>query len=123
MMGQSPAIVKLRDQSRNCKVVSCRTWLDLIDQLAAQFRITTQLIDVETGFRIWSDAFDRELRDVFAIAPLVIWTMCLSCPPHLGHCCLALSTSAPAWTPRKSFFGYPDWAGGLWAEMLMVMKS
>jgi len=32
-----------------------------------QLRITTQLINASDGFHIWSDQFDRELKDVFAI--------------------------------------------------------
>jgi TolB-like protein len=30
-------------------------------------RITAQLIEAETGFHLWSDTFDRQLEDVFAI--------------------------------------------------------
>ena len=30
-------------------------------------RITTQLIEAETGFHVWSETFDRKLEDVFAI--------------------------------------------------------
>jgi TolB-like protein len=32
-----------------------------------RLRITAQLIDVETGFHLWSETYDRELTDVFAI--------------------------------------------------------
>ena len=32
-----------------------------------QIRITAQLIDAESGFHLWSDTFDRELTDIFAI--------------------------------------------------------
>ena len=32
-----------------------------------QLRITVQLIDVATGYHKWSQRFDRELGDVFAI--------------------------------------------------------
>jgi len=32
-----------------------------------QIRITAQLIQVEDGFHLWSDTYDRELTDVFAI--------------------------------------------------------
>jgi TolB-like protein/class 3 adenylate cyclase/Tfp pilus assembly protein PilF len=32
-----------------------------------KLRITAQLINVADGFRLWSDSFDREMRDVFAI--------------------------------------------------------
>ena len=30
-------------------------------------RITAQLIDAETGFHLWSQTYDRELKDIFAI--------------------------------------------------------
>ena len=32
-----------------------------------RLRITAQLIDVSTGFHLWSNAYDRQLTDVFAI--------------------------------------------------------
>ena len=32
-----------------------------------QVRITAQLIEAETEFHLWSDMFDRELTDIFAI--------------------------------------------------------
>ena len=32
-----------------------------------RLRITAQLIDVDTGFHLWSESYDRELADVFAI--------------------------------------------------------
>ena len=33
----------------------------------AKVRITAQLIQVDDGFHLWSDTYDRELTDVFAI--------------------------------------------------------
>jgi len=32
-----------------------------------QIRVSAQLIDVETGYHIWSQTYDRELEDVFAV--------------------------------------------------------
>jgi TolB-like protein len=32
-----------------------------------QVRITAQLVDAETGFHAWSQTYDRELKDIFAI--------------------------------------------------------
>lgn len=32
-----------------------------------QLRVTAQLVDVRDGYHLWSDTFDRELEDVFAI--------------------------------------------------------
>jgi adenylate cyclase len=33
----------------------------------ARLRITAQLVDVERGFHIWSESFDREIEDIFEI--------------------------------------------------------
>jgi TolB-like protein len=38
-----------------------------VRKVGAQVRITAQLIQVDTGFHIWSETYDRELTDVFAI--------------------------------------------------------
>lgn len=32
-----------------------------------RLRITTQLVEVENGYHLWSERFDREMKDVFAI--------------------------------------------------------
>lgn len=38
-----------------------------VRKAANQLRITAQLVNVEDGYRLWSDRFDREMKDVFAI--------------------------------------------------------
>ncbi|MDH3265750.1 MAG: hypothetical protein OEM25_02185 [Gammaproteobacteria bacterium] len=38
-----------------------------VRKAGAQVRITAQLIQVDTGFHLWSETYDRELTDVFAI--------------------------------------------------------
>jgi TolB-like protein/lipoprotein NlpI len=38
-----------------------------VRKAGTKVRITAQLIQVEDGFHLWSDTFDRELTDVFAI--------------------------------------------------------
>ena len=38
-----------------------------VRQSGVKVRITAQLIDTETGFHLWSETFDRELSDIFAI--------------------------------------------------------
>ncbi len=40
-----------------------------------QVRITAQLIDVEDGYHLWSESYDRELKDVFAIRSEVARTV------------------------------------------------
>jgi adenylate cyclase len=38
-----------------------------VRQAGQRLRVTAQLIDVGTGYHLWSDRFDREMRDVFAV--------------------------------------------------------
>jgi adenylate cyclase len=38
-----------------------------VRQAGDQVRITAQLIDTETGFHLWSETYDRELKDIFAV--------------------------------------------------------
>ncbi len=38
-----------------------------IRQAGQRLRVTAQLIDVGTGYHLWSDRFDREMQDVFAV--------------------------------------------------------
>ncbi|MCZ6912213.1 MAG: hypothetical protein O7F72_05345 [Proteobacteria bacterium] len=38
-----------------------------VRQSGIKVRITAQLIDTENGFHLWSETFDRELNDIFAI--------------------------------------------------------
>jgi serine/threonine protein kinase/tetratricopeptide (TPR) repeat protein len=38
-----------------------------IRQLGSRLRVSAQLIDVTSGFQVWSERWDRELADVFAV--------------------------------------------------------
>ena len=38
-----------------------------VRRAGARLRITAQLVDVETGYHLWSERYDRELTDVFEI--------------------------------------------------------
>ncbi len=38
-----------------------------VRQSGQRLRVTAQLVDVGTGYHLWSDRFDRELQDVFAV--------------------------------------------------------
>ena len=38
-----------------------------VRKMGNQLRITAQLIDVESGYHLWSERFDRQLDDIFAI--------------------------------------------------------
>jgi adenylate cyclase len=38
-----------------------------VRQAGDKVRITAQLIDTETGFHLWSETYDRELKDIFVV--------------------------------------------------------
>ena len=46
-------------------------------------RITAQLIQVEDGFHLWSDTYDRELNDVFAIQDEIATAILVQLKAHL----------------------------------------
>ncbi len=46
-------------------------------------RITSQLIDAETGKHIWAEKYDRELRDVFAVLDEITEQVVAAVEPHL----------------------------------------
>jgi TolB-like protein/class 3 adenylate cyclase/Flp pilus assembly protein TadD len=49
-----------------------------------QVRITAQLINVENGYHLWSDSYDRELQDIFAIRSQVAQTVAKALQVTLG---------------------------------------
>jgi TolB-like protein/tetratricopeptide (TPR) repeat protein len=49
-----------------------------------QVRITAQLINVADGYHLWSDSYDRELRDIFAIRSQVAQTVAKALQVTLG---------------------------------------
>ncbi len=38
-----------------------------VRQQGERVRITAQLVDAETGFHVWSETYDRDLKDIFAV--------------------------------------------------------
>src|SRR5215207_10187613 len=48
-----------------------------------RMRVTTQLIDAETGKHIWADRCDRELRDLFAVQDEITERVVATVEPHL----------------------------------------
>ena len=49
-----------------------------------RLRITAQLIDVETGYHLWSEIYDRELTDVFAVQDDITAQIMSALKVHLG---------------------------------------
>ena len=57
--------VDLRDVGRKLNVATVLE--GSVRKAGERLRITAQLIDVETGYHLWSETYDRELTDIFAI--------------------------------------------------------
>jgi serine/threonine-protein kinase len=49
-----------------------------------QVRITAQLINTADGYRLWSDSYDRELQDIFAVRSQVAETVAKALQVTLG---------------------------------------
>jgi len=49
-----------------------------------QVRITAQLINVEDGYHLWSDSYDRDLQDIFAVRSQVAQTVAKALQITLG---------------------------------------
>ena len=54
-----------------------------VRKAGAKVRITAQLIQVDDGFHLWSDTYDRELTDVFAIQDEIARTILDQLKAHL----------------------------------------
>ena len=46
-----------------------------VRRIASQVRVTTELIDAQTDQTLWSDSYDRELTDIFAIQSEIAQTV------------------------------------------------
>jgi TolB-like protein/class 3 adenylate cyclase/Tfp pilus assembly protein PilF len=49
-----------------------------------QLRVTAQLIDVDSGFHLWSDSYDRDMKDVFAIQEEIARSIVTAVEPELA---------------------------------------
>jgi TolB-like protein len=62
----------------------------------ARVRITAQLIEAEVGYHLWSQTFDREIEDIFAIQSEIAIAIADALKLHLrGEAAKALEPSAP----------------------------
>lgn len=50
---------------------------------ASRIRVTTQLVDAETGKHIWAERYDRELHDIFAVQDEITGNVVAAIEPHL----------------------------------------
>lgn len=56
-----------------------------VRRAGTRVRITTQLISVADGYHLWSDNFDRDLEDIFAVQDEISLRIAEKLREHLGH--------------------------------------
>lgn len=68
----------------------------------SMIRITAQLIQVEDGFHLWSESYDRELNDIFAIQDEIAAAILVQLKAHL----IGVGTETPASSKRTNSEAY-----------------
>ena len=67
-----------------------------VRKAADQVRVTAQLIDVESGYHLFSRTYQREYRDIFALQDELAMEVVKEIAPHQEPCrCLNISASTP----------------------------
>jgi TolB-like protein len=77
--GRSEDIQKIGEQLRVGAVLE-----GSVAKAGNQVRITAQLINAADGYHLWSDSYDRELQDIFAIRSQVAQTVAKALQVTLG---------------------------------------
>ena len=67
-------------------------------------RITAQLINVDDGYHLWSETYDRELDDIFAIQDEISRAIVEALKVHLTDAELEVSTAQPVDVEAYNFF-------------------
>ena len=49
--------------------------MSAVRKIGNRIRINAQLINVENGYHLWSETYDRHLEDVFAIQEELSWAI------------------------------------------------
>jgi serine/threonine-protein kinase len=72
-----------------------------VRKVGNRIRITTQLVNVDSGYHLWSETYDRQLEDVFAIQDEISRAIVEALKLRLGG-----NVDAPLIVPTKSLEAY-----------------
>ena len=67
-----------------------------------RFRVSAQLVDVSTGYQLWSDRWDRDLADIFAVQEEIARAITSTLQVRLG----VASSAEEITTPRRDLVAY-----------------
>lgn len=71
------------------RLLGVRTVLEgSVRKFGKRVRITAQLINVMDGYHLWSETFDRQLEDIFAIQDEISLNIAEYLREHMGHFCI-----------------------------------
>jgi serine/threonine-protein kinase len=99
----------VRDIGRRLQVASVLS--GSVRHAGTRLRVTTQLVSATTGFNLWSDTYDREMTDVFAVQDEIARAIVAALRVQLG----AGDKDAIEARPAKSLEAYQSYLKGLHA--------
>ena len=99
----------VREIGRRLGVASVLT--GSVRRIGNQLRVNTQLVSASTGFNLWSDKYDREMTDVFAVQDTITRAIVAALRVQLGDADRDAIQSRPA----KNVQAYENYLRGLHA--------
>src|SRR4051812_10466403 len=75
-------------------------------------RVTAQLIDAETGKHVWSERYDREVLEVFAVQDEITTAVARAIAPAISH----VEQQRISRKPPESLGAWEAYQRGLWHE-------
>lgn len=95
---------KEQDVRKIAETLDVRTILEgSVRRAGSRIRVTAQLIDAATGFHLWSERYDRELADVFAIQDEIAQAIAVALKVKLSAQPAALRRHTPSLPAYEAF--------------------
>ena len=99
-----------RDIRKIGETLDVRTILEgSVRRAGSRIRVTAQLINAGNGYHLWSERYDRELKDVFAIQDQIVESIVSALRVRLGRS----EVPAAARRHRTNVTAYQDYLRGL----------
>jgi TolB-like protein/Tfp pilus assembly protein PilF len=89
-----------------------------------RLRITASLVRVQDGFQVWSERFDRELRDIFAVQEEISQAIVRALEIRLGADAIRTASQAPTDLEAYDLYlrGRFLWKGGRDADIVQAIE-
>ena len=87
-----------------------------VQRSGGRLRITAQLISVDDGYHLWSDRYDRNLDDVFAVEDEIARAVAIALRAHIG-------AAGPTQVPTRDLVAYEAYVKARQAESVWTRSS